>query len=599
MQNFINRFFFILPASPKQLVILVILFVVMSVLEAFGIGMIGPFLNLASHPNLVNESEFVASIYAGLNLTEASHGIALLGLFIIALFAIKSFLNWQIKTYVFGFCLKVRGKLCEKLIQEYLSVPYTFHLSKDSAAVIQCIIIYTQAFALDILMPILNSAANLMIIIALSGLLLMTSQLVVIVLIFLFLPLILILNAFKDKIKYWGKRVSYADESIIRIVNHSLGGIKETKVIGCSGFFEEQLSEQSREYIEAGTFLLSFQVVPRILVEAILILFLVGITSTMILLGQDIDGFIPALSIFALSSIRLLPAISNLSKDVSKLRSMTYVLERLSHDLREIETLKNSEVSNRTVVTKISQLADHKFKNKDFGQIIFDGVTYQYPGSESPAISDVSLSIRKGESIAFIGQSGAGKTTLVDIMLGLLIPQGGDIKIDDISIYNNLRSWQNMIGYIPQSIFLMADTIERNIAFGVADDLIDHKRLQQALEMAQLMDLVKELPDGINTMVGERGVRLSGGQRQRIGIARALYHERDILVLDEATSALDNETESLVTESIKSLSGIKTMIMIAHRLTTIQHCDRLYVMEKGRIVRSGTYNEIVLGNIQS
>ncbi|MFO7028752.1 ABC transporter ATP-binding protein [Limnospira fusiformis CCALA 023] len=594
MQNFINRFFFILPASPKQLVILVILFVLMSVLEAFGIGMIGPFLSLASNPDLVNDSELVASIYAGLNLTEASQGIALLGLFIIGLFTVKSFLNWRIKTYVFGFCLKVRGKLCEKLIQEYLSVPYTFHLSKDSASVIQCINNYTKAFALDILMPILNSSANLMIIIALSGLLLLTSKLVVIVLIFLFVPLIVILNAFKDKIKYWGKRVSYADESIIRIVNHSLGGIKETKVIGCYDFFEEQLSYQSREYIEAGTLLLSFQIVPRILVEAILIVFLVGITSTMILLGQDIDGLIPALSIFALSSIRLLPAISNLSKDVSKLRSMTYVLERLSHDLREIETLKNSEVSNRTVVTEISQLADHKFKNKDFGQIILKGVTYEYPGSESPAISDVSLSISKGESIAFIGQSGAGKTTLVDIILGLLIPQGGDIKIDDISIYNNLRSWQNMIGYIPQSIFLMADTIERNIAFGVADDLIDHKRLQQALEMAQLMDLVKELPDGINTMVGERGVRLSGGQRQRIGIARALYHERDILVLDEATSALDNETESLVTESIKSLSGIKTMIMIAHRLTTIQHCDRIYVMDKGKIINSGTYEEIVI-----
>ncbi|MGI0500045.1 ATP-binding cassette domain-containing protein [Limnospira platensis] len=463
MQNFINRFFFILPASPKQLVILVILFVLMSVLEAFGIGMIGPFLSLASNPDLVNDSELVASIYAGLNLTEASQGIALLGLFIIGLFTVKSFLNWRIKTYVFGFCLKVRGKLCEKLIQEYLSVPYTFHLSKDSASVIQCINNYTKAFALDILMPILNSSANLMIIIALSGLLLLTSKLVVIVLIFLFVPLIVILNAFKDKIKYWGKRVSYADESIIRIVNHSLGGIKETKVIGCYDFFEEQLSYQSREYIEAGTLLLSFQIVPRILVEAILIVFLVGITSTMILLGQDIDGLIP-----------------------------------------------------------------------------------------------------------------------------------GDIKIDDISIYNNLRSWQNMIGYIPQSIFLMADTIERNIAFGVADDLIDHKRLQQALEMAQLMDLVKELPDGINTMVGERGVRLSGGQRQRIGIARALYHERDILVLDEATSALDNETESLVTESIKSLSGIKTMIMIAHRLTTIQHCDRIYVMDKGKIINSGTYEEIVI-----
>ena len=200
-----------------------------------------------------------------------------------------------------------------------------------------------------------------------------------------------------------------------------------------------------------------------------------------------------------------------------------------------------------------------------------------------------------GQSIALIGKSGAGKTSLVDVFLGLLIPQSGDIQVDGHSVYQDLTAWQRSIGYIPQSIFLMDDTIRRNIAFGVTDHLVDEKRLSYALELAQLSELVKELPEGLQTSVGERGVRLSGGQRQRIGIARALYHEREILVLDEATSALDNETEAMVSEAIRALSGTKTMIIIAHRLTTVEHCNRIYEMEKGRIVRVGSYQEIVLG----
>lgn len=193
-----------------------------------------------------------------------------------------------------------------------------------------------------------------------------------------------------------------------------------------------------------------------------------------------------------------------------------------------------------------------------------------------------------------IGQSGAGKTTLVDVILGLLTPQQGDIKVDGISIYGNLRSWQNLIGYIPQSIFLIDDTIEKNIAFGVPENEIDQQRLDKAIQAAQLSEVIENLPNGLKTRVGERGVMLSGGQRQRVGIARALYHEREILVLDEATSALDNETEQLVTEAIKSLSGVKTTIIIAHRLTTVEHCDRIYMLEKGRIVKSGSYQEVVL-----
>lgn len=200
-----------------------------------------------------------------------------------------------------------------------------------------------------------------------------------------------------------------------------------------------------------------------------------------------------------------------------------------------------------------------------------------------------------GQSIALIGKSGAGKTSLVDVFLGLLIPQSGDIQVDGHSVYQDLTAWQRSIGYIPQSIFLMDDTIRRNIAFGVTDHLVDEKRLSYALELAQLSELVKELPEGLQTSVGERGVRLSGGQRQRIGIARALYHEREILVLDEATSALDNETEAMVSEAIRALSGTKTMIIIAHRLTTVEHCDRVYAMDKGQIVKCGSYQEVVLG----
>ncbi|MEO1673466.1 MAG: ATP-binding cassette domain-containing protein, partial [Cyanobacteria bacterium J06631_2] len=206
----------------------------------------------------------------------------------------------------------------------------------------------------------------------------------------------------------------------------------------------------------------------------------------------------------------------------------------------------------------------------------------------------ISMTINKGDSIGLIGKSGSGKTTLVDVLMGLLSPQSGDITLDDVSVYPQLRAWQNLIGYVPQSIFLIDDTLEKNIAFGIADHLIDRERLQNALVAAQLNEVVERLPMGLNTVVGERGVLLSGGQRQRVGIARALYHEKEILVFDEATAALDNETESLITDATKALSGSKTIIIIAHRLSTIEHCDRIYQLENGQIIRSGNYQEVVL-----
>ena len=299
------------------------------------------------------------------------------------------------------------------------------------------------------------------------------------------------------------------------------------------------------------------------------------------------------MSIFAVASIRLIPSISQLSSAFGALKNASYSLDKLYFDLKELEKIggsKSLDLLNNSSEGSIASSIAMPFEN----EIVLDRVTYRYPNASETAIKDISLSIKKGQSIALIGKSGSGKTTLVDVILGLLTPESGNISVDGSSIYHDVRSWQNLIGYIPQSIFLLDTTIEGNIAFGVSDDLIDPERMNKAIHAAQLAELVEQLPDGIKTTVGERGVRLSGGQRQRIGIARTLYHEREILVLDEATSALDNETEILVSEAIKSLSGTKTMIIIAHRLTTVEHCDSIYLMDKGRIVKSGSYREVVL-----
>ncbi|MGB5915630.1 MAG: ATP-binding cassette domain-containing protein, partial [Phormidesmis sp.] len=330
------------------------------------------------------------------------------------------------------------------------------------------------------------------------------------------------------------------------------------------------------------------------------------------------------------------PASSQTLNAVGRMRSMSYALDMLYKDLKEIEsygmpaarpltTASSASISTKGVSAKgvsakgasvegaiaastsraAAALEDRSSRSRPAraGQslasqfetsVSLKDITFFYPNTKEPAIANISLDIRKGESIALVGKSGSGKTTLVDIILGLLQPSSGDILVDDQSVYTDLRAWQNLLGYIPQSIFLTDETIAQNIAFGIPVDEIDYERVNKAVKAAQLEDLVEHLPDGLETMVGERGMRISGGQRQRVGIARALYYEREILVLDEATSALDSETEKLVSDAINSLAGDKTLIIIAHRVSTIENCDRIYRLEDGRLQQSGTYEEVVL-----
>jgi ATP-binding cassette, subfamily B, bacterial PglK len=596
MFRYLSKILYILPGKKISLILLLLSFILVSVLEVFGIGLIGPFIALASNPNIIHKIYWLEQIYLYSRLESGTQFIPLIGLFIVVIFCFKSLLSWKAQTYIFTFSYKRQGLLMKKLMHEYLEAPYTFHLSKNSAHFIQSVVSDTQTFANSCITTLLTAIANGFVIFSLSVLLCVTNLSFMIVIFALIIPLFFFFNHFKDKLIYWGREAGQANEAIVRTINHGLGGIKETQLLGCGLYFEKQISEQARRYADASSAFYAFQLSPRLIIETLLVTSIVGFISTLLIFNQSTQNLTSVLGIFALSSIRLIPALSNFMSGISALRNSTYVVDKLYSDLKELEESATDKVLGVLSNLSLDKQSSYKdiqavtFKDK----IVLDAVIYRYPNASENALNGVSLTIQKSQSIALIGKSGAGKTTLADVILGLLIPNGGDIKVDGKSIYNDLRSWKNMIGYIPQSIFLIDDTIEKNIAFGVPEYLINQQKLSRAIQTAQLEELVERLPNGIQTMVGDRGVLLSGGQRQRIGIARALYYEREILVLDEATSALDNETESLVTEAIKALSGIKTLIIIAHRLSTIEHCDCIYKMEKGHIVQSGNYQEVVL-----
>lgn len=589
--NYLSKFLFVISVRKTKLLLIVSLFVIISLLDAVGIGLIGPFIGLAVKPESIQGNAWLANLYGYLKLKNINQFIALLGLTVVALFYFKSFLYYQIQNYVLKFCYSQQVLLRLRMLRTYLSLPYTFYLKTNSAHVIQNISGESANFTYSIAIPLLNSISNLFVLVVLLLLMAKTDLLATVSILGLLLVTIFPFHYFRHKVAYWGKEGVEANTETIRVVNHAIGGLKTTKLLGCESFFENQLLAQSNKYARAASLFHSFQQLPRIVIETLLITFVVGFVSLSLIVVERSDSLVSVLGIFAIASVRIIPSASQLLTCMGVLRNNKPTLDRLYLDLKELETpesVKYLGMSRNRDAAKSTQAQSFT------DEIVINKLSYSYPAAAKQSLVDISLTIRKGESIALIGKSGAGKTTLIDIFLGLLIPQSGDIQVDGSSVYRDLRSWQNLIGYIPQSIFLMDDTVAHNIAFGIPYDQIDQQKLDNAIKLAQLSELMEQLPEGIHTFVGENGIRLSGGQRQRIGIARALYHEREILVLDEATSALDNETESLISEALRELGRTKTMIVIAHRLTTIKYCDRVYEMSNGEIMRFGSYQEIVV-----
>ena len=584
MKEYLNKFLYIIEDKRGKLPILMGMFLLMSTLEAFGIGLIGPFIAIATNPDLIQQNSRAALIYTQFNFDSEVSFIVTLGMGVIVVLWLKSIISFSVQKYIFGFGFGCQADLRTKLMRAYLKVPYTFHLSRNTASLIQNILNETFVFANGVLMPTLIGAANLTIMVALLILLFVTDTVVTASVFAILLVVFAFIYQFRSSVAAWGKQASAANKKMVQIINHSMGGFKETRIIGCENYFEQQLEEQAQTYKQVVEKFQAFSLLPRYTLEPVLISFIVCFTIVSLLAEKNLDNLTATLGVFALASVRLLPAASNLMQSYGGIKRSSYVVDLLYKDFKELEDWDVGENSEPKIESELA------FSQ----QLSIERLNYIYPNAETSALNDVSISIKKGQSIGFIGKSGAGKTTIVDIILGLLPIENGDLKVDGVSVKNDLASWQRKVGYIPQSIFLIDDTLERNIAFGVSDDRIDRQRLEQAIEAAQLTEVVERLPQGLQTIVGERGILLSGGQRQRVGIARALYHEREVLVLDEATAALDNETEHLVSKAIESLSGKKTVIIIAHRLTTVQHCDCIYLMEQGRVVKSGSYAEVVL-----
>lgn len=590
MIQYFKKIWFVLGDSRKQLPLLLLVFIFSSVAEAFGIGLLGPFFAIVTDPTLIQRTPILQNLSNALGTPSNEVLIAFLCGFIIVVFIIKSTLYFFSKFYILHFSHFHRGEMIKTLNRAYLNSDYSYFINKNSANLTKNITLETQDFCYKVLLSLLYGISNFLILIFLLWLMMATDPLLLIATLLALIPVFILIYSMRSRLSAWGETVSEEMQNVIKTLNHGLGGFKETRIIGCAPYFEDEMSQHVHQYSRAASLSSSFEMLPRISIEAFLVIFIVSfIAIAQLLLTQNTEALIASLSIFAVASIRLLPAASQILGTLGSLQSTRHVVDILYSDLKEAEkqlarcnTLKKSENSN---YASSSMCFIDKIKLSD--------ILYWYSEKSDPALNNISLEIRRGESIAFIGKSGAGKTTLVDIILGLLTPHSGDITVDSVSIYQNLRSWQNLVGYIPQSIFLLDDTVEQNIAFGVPDHMIDYQKLEEVIAAAQLRDLVEQLPSGAKTRVGERGVMLSGGQRQRIGIARALYHEREILVLDEATSALDNETEKEVSKSIQSLSGKKTVIIIAHRLSTVEHCDRVYLLDKGCIIQSGSFTEIV------
>ncbi len=373
-------------------------------------------------------------------------------------------------------------------------------------------------------------------------------------------------------------------------INQGIGSLREIRILGKADFFQETFADAASRYAGAARIFSTVNACPRLVLETLAAF---GLVAVVLFLSstKNPETAIPAVAMFGMAALRIMPSMSRIMSAISSIRFYRPALDAVLNDLMLVEKLGGLPPAPAAFGDE-SKSSALRFTDK----ISITDLSYQYPATSTPAISHLSAEITKGSSVAFVGYSGSGKSTLVDLILGLLTPTGGSISVDGIDIRSSLPSWQRHFGYVPQTIYLLDDSVRRNIAFGIEDQAIDDSKVWRALEAARLAEKFRAHSDGLNAHVGERGVRLSGGERQRIGIARALFHEPDILVFDEATSALDNQTEREVAETINALRSSKTLLMVAHRLSSIINCDRIHFMKSGTVADSGTFEEIVARN---
>lgn len=556
----------------RKIAILLIAVIIGSFLELLGVTIFMPFINIISNPDTIRKTWYLKFVFDLFHFTNVRSFMIALSSCIIVIYLVKNAYLIVEKHCIYKFSYSTQMRLSTRLLATYMKEPYTFHLNKNIATLQRTIQEDTGRF-MQVILYFMELAIELVVCVTLGIYLLFVSKsitLIVVGLLAVFVGTFLLATR-KYSVQLGRTNQAYQGK-IYQWMNQALGGIKEIKILERDEFFIEEYQNYYTKFAKGLRVARTISILPKYLVEAVAITgLLVAIIVKMVLGEADLIYYIPQLTVFAVAAFRLMPCVGRINEYATNMLYALPSVELIYRDLVEIEDYveqQNQEQVENWTLKKAIEVKD---------------LTYSYPDAEEPVIDGANLRIEKGKTVAFIGTTGAGKTTMVDIILGLLTPQKGCVYADDINIHEKPKTFHKQVGYIPQVIYLSDDTIRNNIAFGIHKEEIDEAAIKAAMDKAQLTAFVESLPNGLDTIVGDRGVRLSGGQRQRIGIARALYHDPEILVLDEATSALDNDTEAAVMEAIDHLQGIKTMIIIAHRLTTIRNVDTIYEVGKGKV----------------
>lgn len=590
MLHKLKKIVYILPnGDPLKLAILLMLMLLVAVMEVIGISMIPTFVAIIADPDRVLQIGWLQPVLETLEINDQRDLLLGGAIGLVGVFIIKSAYTIWFNYFEANFISRRRYMISHRLMRAYMQAPFIFHLQKNSAELLRNIAYEIDYFINNVITNLLRMSREVIIVLAILGFLVAVEPLITLLIIILSVVgsgSFIFFN--KRKMKEYGEEEQERRSKMIKALNQGIGGIKDARVLNREEEFIEKFRIEAYKSMRLKAYIQFIQQIPRPVVETTAVLGMLLVAVLLLWQDRSLAVIIPIMALFAMASVRMMPSIQQIVSMYTNLRYNIVSVEPIYKDLKELESYNIAFNIDRK--KKESLRFDRAIELKD--------LSYYYPNSSTKALDRVSLTIKKGEAVAFVGSSGAGKTTMVDIILGLLEPQEGTINVDGVNIAENLSAWQRNVGYIPQSIYLADETLRANVAFGLPEKEIDNTKVIGAMRLAQLEEMVKQLPKGLDTMVGELGTRLSGGQRQRLGIARALYHNPKVLVMDEATSALDNITEKQIINAIEALKDEHTLIMIAHRLTTVKNCDKLYFMENGRIIQEGSYHELVDSNIK-
>ncbi len=583
MKDILKKLNYIFDCQQKiKMVVLLIAIFIGAVFELAGVSLILPLIQLISTPEVVEEPGIVGRVYDILGMKDVTEFFVLLVGIIILIYIIKNVYLSIMYYCQYRFIYFNQLRCAGRLVDCYLKKPYTYHLDHNTSNMIRNIMLDTDRL-FQLILQVLNVTSEVLLSALLTVFLIVTDPMMSVT---VALTLLVFMGAFriltKKRVNGYGHTNQHYDGKMHQSINQALGAVKDIKILHREQYFVNTFVSCGDKKMNALVNTNFLGQIPKYIIETVCVAAIMTVLAVKLKSGQNLNSVIPRLAAFAVAAFKLLPSVGRIANYMNGITFLKPSIDLIYTDIKETEDMLQIEAEKGH---------DEYTGELKAGCISIENVSYVYPNSEERVIDDVSFKIPLGESVGFVGPSGAGKSTMADLILGILTPVSGQVMYGDMNVHEYPYTWSKKLSYIPQTIFLADDSIRRNVAFGIEDEDIDEEKLWSALREAQLEDFVRSLPNGADTEVGERGVRLSGGQRQRIGIARALYGDPEIMVLDEATSALDNETEKAVMEAIEMLHGKKTMIIIAHRLTTVKRCEHIFKVEGGKVTETEAVGE--------